>query len=99
MDKFYEWLDYAMDNFTNDQMVDYLTHPYGLGGMVAVILIAIFLRQKNLFVIVTTLLSVMLIIRYVFSDTANAAYTIALMVVSMVALGGFVIYNSFISED
>lgn len=94
-----DW-DTLLDRFSNDKIIAFFTRPVGWGILGAILLVAIVLKQRILFVAIAGALAVSFLTRYTLTGhEAGPSKTLFLFAGGVVAIGAFVIYFLFIRED
>ncbi|PLX45552.1 MAG: hypothetical protein C0609_02800 [Deltaproteobacteria bacterium] len=89
-----------LENFNNDQLLDYLTDPVGTGVLVAIIVIALFFKQKFLFISCATVLMGILLYDKIFRQTDGSLGSSALpFIAGAVFVIAFVIYQTLMKDE
>ena len=85
---------------SNERLMEILSHPYGLAGLGALMILALFMKWRITFVVVAAGLAVGFLARYtVVGAQAGPNRSLFLFAGAAVAVGAFVIYFLFIRED
>ena len=89
-----------LENVSNDRLVAFFTHPYGMAGLGVLLLLTVILKWRLMFVAIAGALMGSVLARYILAGPqAGPNRTIFLFVGGAVAVGAFVIYYIFIREE
>lgn len=89
-----------LENVSNERLVAFFTHPYGLAGLGVVILLSLLLKWRVTFVAVSAALGIAFLARSTLAGVQDGPNrNILLLAAGGVAVGAFIIYFLFIRED
>ncbi|MDW7712539.1 MAG: hypothetical protein SCH98_18910 [Deferrisomatales bacterium] len=89
-----------LENVSNERLVAFFTHPYGLAGLGLVLLLSLILKWRVTFVVISAALAVAFLARSTLSGVQDGPNrNVLFLAAGGVAVGAFVIYYLFIRED
>lgn len=92
-------LSFFLEHTSNDRLLEYITHPIGIGICVALIAFTFFMKWRITFVCISALLAGVFVIRYTITDTGGPNKTIFLFIGGAVLLAAFIIYLTLMSDE
>jgi hypothetical protein len=92
-------LEPIMEHLSNDSLIEYATHPIGIGLAVAIIVFTIFMKWRIMFVSFTGVLAGIFVVRYTMTNTGGPNQYIFLFIGGGVILAGFIIYFTLVSDE
>ena len=87
-----------MDQMSNEQLIEHITSPVGLGISIALIVLTILMKWRVSFVVLTGIVAGIYVVRYTITDTSGPNDTIFLFITGATVLGGFIIYFTLMKE-
>lgn len=88
------------ENVSNDRLVAFFTHPYGMAGLGALLLLSVLLKWRVTFVAISAALGVSFLARTTLAGVQDGPNkNVLYLAAGGVAVGAFVIYYLFIRED
>jgi hypothetical protein len=89
-----------LENVSNERLVAFFTHPYGLVGLGVIIVLSLLLKWRVTFVAVSAALGIAFLARSTLAGVQDGPNrNILLLAAGGVAVGAFIIYFLFIRED
>ena len=92
-------LAFLMEHTSNDKLLEYITHPIGIGICVAVIVFTLFMKWRITFVCLSAILAGVFVVRYTITPGDGPNQTILLFIAGAVTLAAFIIYLTLMSDD
>lgn len=88
------------ENVSNERLVAFFTHPYGLAALGVLLLLSAILKWRVTFVVIAAGLGIAFLARSTLAGPQDGPNrNILLLAAGGVAVGAFVIYYLFIRED
>lgn len=88
------------ENLSNDRLVGYFTHPYGMALLGVLMLVSVLCKWRLVFVVISAALAVSFLARYTLAgEQVGPNHNLLLFAGGAVILGAFIIYFVFIRED
>ncbi len=89
-----------MEHVSNDNLVAFFTHPYGLAGLGVMLLLSVLLKWRFTFVAISAALAIAFVARTTLAGVQDGPNrNVLYLAAGGVAIGAFVIYYLFIRED
>ena len=92
-------LSLVMEHTSNDKLLEYITHPIGIGLCVAIIVFTLFMKWRITFVCLSAILAGVFVVRYTITPGDGPNQTIFLFIGGAVLLASFIIYLTLMSDD
>jgi hypothetical protein len=92
-------LSFFMEHTSNDKLMEYITHPIGIGVCVTVIAFTLFMKWRITFVCLSALLAGVFVVRYTITAGDGPNKTIFLFIGGAVVLAAFIIYLTLMSDE
>ncbi len=88
------------EHLSNDQLVAYFTHPYGMAAIGVMLLISLFCKWRIVFVALSASLAISFLARYSLAGHGvGPSRHLFLFAGGAVVIGAFIIYFLFIREE
>jgi len=89
-----------MEHVSNEKLVAFFTHPYGLAGLGVLLVLSVLLKWRVTFVAISAALAVAFVARTTLAGAQDGPNrNVLYLAAGGVAIGAFVIYYLFIRED
>lgn len=88
-----------LDQFSNDNIINTITSPTGLGIYIAIAVLMVYMKQRILFLLMVCVMGGIFITRYTLTDTDGPNVTMFGFIGATVILAIYVIYTAFIREE